>query len=422
MLPMLRLLPRTHGCASRRHISTLTSVSPLDGRYADLVAPLAPYFSEHALIKARLDHEVAWLKFLLSETPDGFPAVTTRGRQALDLVVAQFCPAQAARVKAMEQRTKHDVKAVEYYLCEEMDKDHELRALRSMVHFGCTSEDINNLAYAGLVQAALRDVILPDMTALRRELLHMAALTARMPMLSLTHGQPASPTTLGKEMANYAHRLGGRARGVADVRITGKFNGAVGTYSAWRTAVPHVDWQHLTTKFIHSRGLHPNLYTTQIEPHDWLAELCHALMRHNTVLLGLNRDLWGYVSRGYFHQHVVATEVGSSTMPHKTNPISFENSEGNLGVANALLGHLADKLPVSRFQRDLSDSTALRNLGVALGHCRLAYVSTRQGLARLSPNAWAMQVDLDDRYELLAEAVQTVLRLHGDHEAYEKLK
>ncbi len=403
--------------------SQLSALSPLDGRYAGSVDSLRPYFSEHALIRYRVRVELAWLAALAAEPAIAelkpFPGSSAA---ALRKLVTGFSERDGERIKAIEARTNHDVKAIEYWLKERLGRDRAVRGALEFVHFAATSEDINNLAYALMLGEARERVMLPQLDAVIAALRAMARRHARLPMLARTHGQPASPTTLGKELANFVHRLRRARSRIAGVALSGKMNGAVGNYHAHTVAYPRFDWERFCRRFVESLGLEFNPYTTQIEPHDALAELLDAYARANSVLLDLDRDLWGYVSLGYFRQRAKRGEVGSSTMPHKVNPIDFENSEGNLGVANALLRHLAEKLPVSRWQRDLSDSTALRNAGAALGHSLLAWTACLRGLGKLGPDARRMAADLEDNWEVLAEAVQQVMRRHGLAGAYEQLK
>ncbi|MCX7892746.1 MAG: adenylosuccinate lyase [Burkholderiales bacterium] len=404
-------------------LSPLTALSPLDGRYAAQADALRPYLSESALIRYRTKIEVEWLIALAAEPriPE-LPAFSAGAAATLRGLVESFSEADAGEVKAIERETNHDVKAIEYWLRGRVAHDPALAAASEFIHFACTSEDINNLAYALMVRDARDRVLLPRIDAVAERLAAAAHELADAAMLARTHGQPATPTTLGKELANVVHRLR-RARGrIAAVALPGKINGAVGNYNAHLAAYPEVDWERFARAFVESLGLEFNPYTIQIEPHDGLAELCDALARANTVLVDLDRDLWGYISLGYFRQKVVAGEVGSSTMPHKVNPIDFENSEGNLGLANALLRHLADKLPVSRWQRDLTDSTVLRNAGVAFGHSLLGYASCLRGLGKLEADRARMAEDLDANWEVLAEAVQTVMRRYGVAGAYEQLK
>ena len=420
----MRLSQESHFMPST---SALTALSPLDGRYAKSAHALRPFFSEFGLIRYRVRIELEWLKALAAE-----PAVRELkrfGRKALaamDRLVERFSERDAEQIKNIEAETNHDVKAIEYWLKGKLvGAGQDARAmLQSLefIHFACTSEDINNLAYALMLADARAQVMLPRLDALIAALRALAHGLADAPMLSRTHGQPASPTTLGKEMANFVHRLRRSRRRIAGVSLLGKTNGAVGNYNAHCVAYPEVDWERLARRFVETLGLEFNPYTTQIEPHDSFAELFDAYAQANTVLLDLDRDLWGYVSLGYFRQRLKKAEVGSSTMPHKVNPIDFENSEGNVGVANALLRHLADKLPVSRWQRDLSDSTALRNSGVALGHTLLAYDACLRGLGKLEADRARLAADLEANWEVLAEPIQQVMRRHGVAGAYEKLK
>jgi adenylosuccinate lyase len=404
-------------------LTTLRAISPVDGRYASKAGPLRDVFSEFGLIRFRVLVEVRWLQFLADE-----PAVAELAplpghlKDMLNGIVDGFTGEDAARIKAIEATTNHDVKAVEYYLGERLGEGSDAAAVRGFIHFGCTSEDINNLAYALMLRHGRDDVLLPAMRELGAALDAMSRRHADLAMLSRTHGQTASPTTLGKEIANVAERLRLQRDGLQAVAVRGKFNGAVGNFNAHVAAYPEVDWPAVSARFVESLGLDANAMTTQIEPHDWIAEYCHALARYNTVLTDLCRDVWGYISLGYFRQRRVEGEVGSSTMPHKINPIDFENAEGNLGVANALLGHFAAKLPLSRWQRDLTDSTVLRNVGVALAHSLIAVESCRRGLGKLQPDPERIAADLDDAWEVLGEAVQTVMRRYGIDEPYEKLK
>jgi len=401
----------------------LHALSPLDGRYAEKCADLAAIFSEAALIGQRVRVEAAWFAALAES---GRFAVLSNLPQAVATRVAALSrgvdEAGAARVKAIERRTNHDVKAVEYYLRDELAAAGATPAQLEFVHFACTSEDVNNLAYALMLDAARERVLLPAIAAVADELASLASRHAPLAMLSRTHGQAASPTTLGKEAANFAARLRRAADGLRRVVILGKFNGAVGSFNAHVAADPAADWRALSRRLVEGLGIAPNEHTTQIEPHDWIAEYCDALARADTILVDLCRDAWGYVSLGYFAQKAVAGEVGSSTMPHKVNPIAFENAEGNAGIANAMLRHFSEKLPVSRWQRDLTDSTVMRNLGAAFGHSLLAWRSALAGLARIEPDPARIAADLDAHWEVLAEAVQTVLRAHGVPGGYEKLK
>ncbi len=401
----------------------LTAISPIDGRYADKNEALRPLFSEYGLIRHRVLVEVRWLQALAAEPAIAeVPPLSPEAQRFLEDIVVNFSEADAERVKAIERTTNHDVKAVEYFLKEKVAGVAELARIAEFIHFACTSEDINNLAYALMVKAGRDEALLPLVDEVVEEIARLAHRTAAVPMLSRTHGQPASPTTLGKEMANVVHRLRRQRRQLAAVEILGKINGAVGNYNAHVVAYPEVDWPALSRRFVEGLGLVWNPYTTQIEPHDWIAEFFDALARLGTVLIDFDRDVWGYISLGYFRQKTTASEVGSSTMPHKVNPIDFENSEGNLGIANAVARHLAEKLPVSRWQRDLTDSTVLRNLGVALAHTRLALQSTLKGLAKLEVDEGRLAEDLDANWEVLAEAVQTVMRRYGVERPYEKLK
>jgi adenylosuccinate lyase len=404
-------------------LAALTALSPLDGRYAGKVAALSGHFSEFGLIRHRVRIEIAWLEALAAEPaiPE-VPPFPPAAAEALAAVARDFAPADAARVKAIERETNHDVKAVEYWLKERLAAVPEVARVAEFIHFACTSEDINNLAHGIALADARRDVLLPLLHAVAGDLRALAHAHAALPMLARTHGQPATPTTLGKELANVVARLERQIAAFAKVPVKGKMNGAVGNYNAHVVAYPEVDWERFAARVVTSLGLEFNPYTTQIEPHDCIAEYCDALARANTVLIDLDRDVWGYISVGYFRQRMRAGEVGSSTMPHKVNPIDFENSEGNLGLANALLRHFAEKLPISRWQRDLTDSTVLRNLGVALGHALLGCASLRQGLGKLEADPAATAADLDANPEVLAEAIQTVMRRYGLPTPYEQLK
>ena len=407
----------------RLELSPLTALSPLDGRYGAKTAPLRALFSEFGLIRHRVLVEVRWLQ-MLSDHPGipEVPAFSPATRALLARIADDFNKDDARRVKAIEATTNHDVKAIEYFLKEKAADNGEIAKVSEFIHFACTSEDINNLAHGLMLARARADVLLPTMDRVIHAIDDLARRYADAPMLARTHGQPASPTTAGKELANVAYRLQRQREQFAAVAILGKINGAVGNYNAHLAAYPDVDWPAAARGFVEALGLTWNPRTTQIEPHDYIAELFHALMRFNTVLLDFDRDVWGYISLGYFRQKVVAGEVGSSTMPHKVNPIDFENSEGNLGLANALLDHIAAKLPVSRWQRDLSDSTVLRNLGVGAGYALLAYDSCLKGLGKLDLNAARLSEDLDANWEVLAEAIQTVMRRYGVDQPYEKLK
>jgi len=404
-------------------LSALTALSPLDGRYREKVSSLAEHFSEYGLIRNRIKVELAWLSALADEPSIAeVPAFSAAARTALAAAAAEFGAADAERVKAIERTTNHDVKAMEYWLKQRFAGMPEIARVAEFIHFACTSEDINNLAYASMLLEARRAVLVPEIEGLVADLRVLAHAHATLPMLGRTHGQAATPTTLGKEMANVVARLERALPAFSQGRLAGKINGAVGNYNAHRVAYPDVDWQALARRVVASLGLDFNAYTTQIEPHDDLAALFDALARLDTIVIDLDRDIWGYISLGYFRQSVKEGEVGSSTMPHKVNPIDFENSEGNLGLANALLRHLADKLPISRWQRDLTDSTVLRNAGVALGHSLLGFLACRQGLAKLAVDPARLAADLEANWEVLAEAIQTVLRRYGAPEPYEQLK
>ena len=404
-------------------LTPLTALSPLDGRYAGKVEALRAHFSEFGLIRNRVRVEVAWLKALAAEAHFAeIPAFSEETRAELDEVVTAFSAADGEAIKAIEARTNHDVKAMEYWLKERLSDNAEVMAVSEFIHFGCTSEDINNLSHALMLKDARAANLLPALDAVTARLVELAHQHAELPMLSRTHGQPASPTTLGKEMANVAARLKRARARIAAVPLSAKFNGAVGNYNAHLAAYPNFDWEGFARRFVESFGLEFNPYTIQIEPHDAMAELFDAIARANTILLDLNRDVWLYISLGYFRQKLKAGEIGSSTMPHKVNPIDFENSEGNLGLASAVLRHLADKLPVSRMQRDLTDSTVLRNMGVALGYVLLGCESLLRGLDKLELNEAALAADLDSAWEVLAEPIQTVMRRYGLPEPYEQLK
>jgi adenylosuccinate lyase len=403
--------------------SPLAALSPLDGRYARTADPLRSYFSEQGLIRYRVRVELAWLEALAAERAiRELKPFSAKTKAELEKLVQSLSERDAERIKDIEAETNHDVKAIEYWLKEKLAQNAEAQRSLEFIHFACTSEDINNLAYALMVRESREAVMLPRLAELIEALKRLAHRHAGLAMLSRTHGQAASPTTLGKEMANFAARLERARSRVAGVAVLGKINGAVGNYNAHVAAYPDFEWERFGRRFVERLGIEFNPYTTQIEPHDWLAELLDAYARCNSIVLDLDRDLWGYIALGYFRQKTKKGEIGSSTMPHKVNPIDFENSEGNVGVANALLRHLADKLPVSRWQRDLSDSTAQRNLGAALGHTLLAYASCLRGLAKLEADPARLAADLEANWEVLAEAVQQVMRRHGVPEAYEKLK
>jgi adenylosuccinate lyase len=404
-------------------LSSLTAISPLDGRYNDKTADLRPIFSEYGLMRHRVLVEVRWLQLLAgSDAIAEVPGLSHHAGKVLDNIAENFNLEDAQRIKNIETTTNHDVKAVEYFLKEKMTGNRELEAIGEFTHFACTSEDINNLAYALMLREARSQIILPVMDEVIAAVTRLAHRYADQAMLSRTHGQPASPTTLGKEMANVVHRLKRQREQLLGVSVLGKINGAVGNYNAHLAAYPDVDWEALARDFVTDLGLEWNPYTTQIEPHDYIAEYFDSVSRFNTVVLDLCRDIWSYISIGYFKQKAVANEVGSSTMPHKINPIDFENAEGNLGLANALFHHLSSKLPVSRWQRDLTDSTVLRNLGVGIAHSTLAYRSALRGISKLEADPERMAGDLDACWEVLAEAIQTVMRRYGIETPYEKLK
>jgi adenylosuccinate lyase len=404
-------------------LSTLSALSPLDGRYASKTDGLRPWLSEAAFMKQRVQVEVHWLIALSQAKLPDFPSFSANAEAVLLKLVADFSDVDAERIKAIEAVTNHDVKAVEYWMKEKVVGHAELEKASEFIHFACTSEDINNTSHGLMLKGAREEVILPKLRELLTALTYLAVANADVPMLSRTHGQPASPTTLGKEMANVAMRLQRAIANIERVPLLGKMNGAVGNYNAHLSAYPDVDWEKFSKEVVEKRlGLEFNPYTIQIEPHDYMAELFDAVARANTILLDMNRDIWGYISVGYFKQKTKAGEIGSSTMPHKVNPIDFENSEGNLGIANALLKHLSEKLPVSRWQRDLTDSTVLRNLGTALGHSLLAYDSALKGLGKLETNPERLAEDLNNCWEVLAEPVQTVMRRFGVPNPYEQLK
>ncbi|WP_445366471.1 adenylosuccinate lyase [Methylomonas sp. BW4-1] len=402
--------------------SELTAISPIDGRYAGKVDALRPIFSEYGLIRYRVEVEVRWLQALAAETKIAeVPALSAEANAILNKIVSDFSEADAQAVKDIEKTTNHDVKAVEYLLKEKVKGNAELHAINEFFHFACTSEDINNLSYALMLKEG-RVLILAEIDATINAIKQLALDSADQPMLSRTHGQSATPTTVGKEFANVVARMQRQREQLAKVELLGKINGAVGNYNAHCVAYPDVDWPVFAQNFVESLGLTFNPYTIQIEPHDYMAEFFHALSRFNTILLDFDRDVWGYISLGYFKQKTVAGEVGSSTMPHKVNPIDFENSEGNLGLANAIFGFLADKLPVSRWQRDLTDSTVLRNIGVGIAHTSIAIQSTLKGISKLEFNPALLDQDLEQNWEVLAEPIQTVMRRYGIEKPYEKLK
>ncbi|MDW6093214.1 adenylosuccinate lyase [Vibrio rhizosphaerae] len=405
-------------------LSALTAVSPVDGRYGSKTIALRSIFSEYGLLKYRTIVEVRWLQ-KLSSTPgiQEVPAFSQEANNILNEIAANFSEADAERIKEIERTTNHDVKAVEYFLKEKVSAHPELNAVSEFIHFACTSEDINNTSHALMLKEARETVILPEIRKIIDAIRALAAEYRDIPLLSRTHGQPASPSTMGKEMANVAYRMERQYQQIANVEILAKINGAVGNYNAHLSAYPELDWHQFSESFItESLGVTWNPYTTQIEPHDYIAELFDAIARFNTILIDFDRDVWGYIALGHFKQKTIAGEIGSSTMPHKVNPIDFENSEGNLGLANAVFSHLAQKLPISRWQRDLTDSTVLRNLGVGVGYAMIAYSSTLKGISKLEVNRAALLAELDQNWEVLAEPVQTVMRRYGIEKPYEKLK
>ncbi|RKR79295.1 adenylosuccinate lyase [Marinobacter nauticus] len=404
-------------------LTALTAISPVDGRYGSKVSVFRSIFSEYGLIRNRVTVEIRWLQKLAAHPAiTEVPAFSAEANAFLDKLVSEFSLADAERIKEIERTTNHDVKAVEYLIKEKIADVPELHAVTEFVHFACTSEDINNLSHGLMLREGLDHGLLPAMDNLVEKLAELAREHAEQPMLSRTHGQTASPTTVGKELANVVYRLRRQLMQIREVEIMGKINGAVGNYNAHLSAYPDVDWAANAEEFIESLGLDWNPYTTQIEPHDYIAELYDAIARFNTILIDLDRDIWGYISLGYFKQKTVAGEIGSSTMPHKVNPIDFENSEGNLGIANALFSHLSAKLPISRWQRDLTDSTALRNLGVGFAHSLIAYEATLKGLGKLEINPARLNEDLNNAWEVLAEPIQTVMRRYNIEKPYEKLK
>ena len=404
-------------------LTALNALSPLDGRYQSKVDSLRPFFSEYALIKHRALVEVEWLKALAAApTIKEIQAFSPSTIQELDAAINKFGEADAAQVKTIEMRTNHDVKALEYWLKDKFANNAEIKKASEFIHFACTSEDINNLSHALMLKNAREQAMLPSLAGLIARLTELANQLADQPMLSRTHGQTASPSTMGKELANVVYRLKRQEHQLKNNEILGKINGAVGNFNAHLSAYPDVDWESFAKKFVESLGLTYNPMTIQIEPHDYMAELYDALARINTILIDINRDIWGYISVGYFKQKLKAGEIGSSTMPHKVNPIDFENSEGNLGLANAILRHLAEKLPISRWQRDLTDSTVLRNMGVAFGYTLLGYDSCLRGLNKLEVNPQRLAEDLNNSWEVLAEPIQTVMRRYGIENPYEQLK
>ncbi len=405
------------------NLSSLSAVSPIDGRYGSKTHSLRTIFSEFGLIRARVEVEIRWLQ-QLSINPGiaEVPAFSEQTTAQLNAIIANFSEADAQAVKDIEATTNHDVKAVEYFIKEQFKGNSELESVSEFVHFACTSEDINNLSHGLMLKAGVETVLLPELVSITNAISSLAKTNATVPMLSRTHGQTASPTTLGKEMAVFSARLARQIEQIKNVPLLGKINGAVGNYNAHISAYNNVDWEANAQTFIEGLGLTWNPYTTQIEPHDYIAELFDSVARFNTILIDFNRDLWGYISLAYFKQKTIAGEVGSSTMPHKVNPIDFENSEGNLGLANAIFGHLASKLPISRWQRDLTDSTVLRNMGVGFGYSAIAYASALKGISKLQTNETALAKDLDNAWEVLAEPIQTVMRRYNIDQPYEKLK
>lgn len=404
-------------------LSQLTAISPVDGRYGSKTAALRPIFSEYGLIRHRVLVEIRWLQHLASiKDITEVPAFSAETQKLLNGIVDGFSEQDALRVKEIENTTNHDVKAVEYLLKEKIAGNKELEAVNEFIHFACTSEDINNLSHALMLREARDTVMLQLIDELVNALTSLAKELAGQPMLAHTHGQPASPTTVGKEIANVVYRLQRQIKQIKSVPLLGKLNGAVGNYNAHLSAYPNLDWASISKNFIESLGLEQNPYTIQIEPHDYMAELFDAFSRFNNIVMDFDRDIWTYISMGFFKQKTIAGEVGSSTMPHKVNPIDFENSEGNIGIANAIFSHLSAKLPISRMQRDLTDSTVLRNLGVGFAHCVIAYQSTLRGISKLQVNSDALHNTLDTNWEVLAEPIQTVMRRYGIEKPYEKLK
>ena len=405
------------------NLSALTALSPVDGRYGSKTSELREYFSEFGLIKQRVVVEVRWLQALAKlEDVAEVPPFSDEANALLNGIVDNFSEADAQRVKDIEATTNHDVKAVEYFLKEKVADNAELHAINEFIHFACTSEDINNLSHALMLKGGRDEVLLPYCDKLISELTRLAKEYKTIPMMARTHGQPASPTTMGKEMANVAVRLRRQRDQIAEIALLGKINGAVGNYNAHLSAYPETNWHGFAESFVESLGITWNSFTTQIEPHDYIAELYDAIARFNTIVIDFDRDIWAYIALGHFKQRTIAGEIGSSTMPHKVNPIDFENSEGNLGIANAILGHLSSKLPVSRWQRDLTDSTVLRNLGVGLAYAVIAYQATLKGISKLQVNEQSLADELDNNWELLAEPIQTVMRRYGIEKPYEKLK
>jgi adenylosuccinate lyase len=404
-------------------LSALSAISPVDGRYGNKVAALRPIFSEFGLIKYRVTVEVRWLQ-KLAQMPliAEVPPFSEQANQVLNALIENFSEEDALRIKTIEATTNHDVKAVEYFLKEKVANNNELNAVTEFIHFACTSEDINNLSHGLMLKDCRDHVLLPELDEILAQIKALAIEYKDIPMLCRTHGQPASPSTMGKEMANVYIRLQRQREQIAQVEILGKINGAVGNYNAHISAYPEVNWHEFSQTFVESLGLTWNAFTTQIEPHDYIAELFDAIVRFNTILIDFDRDIWGYIALGHFKQKTIAGEIGSSTMPHKINPIDFENSEGNLGIANALFTHLAQKLPISRWQRDLTDSTVLRNLGVGFAHSIIAYQASLKGINKLEVNEQNLRAELDHNWEVLAEPIQTVMRRYGIEKPYEKLK
>lgn len=405
-------------------LNALTALSPIDGRYQDKAAALRPIFSEFGLLKYRVTVEVRWLQKLAAHTQiQEVPALSAEASNYLDSIVANFSVEDANRIKTIERTTNHDVKAVEYFLKEKCEALPELYKINEFIHFACTSEDINNTSHALMLKTAREKVLLPEWKKVINAVVELAGRYKNIPLLSRTHGQPASPTTIGKEMANVAYRLKRQYKQLENLEILAKINGAVGNYNAHLSAYPDIDWHTFSQEFIEqSLGVTWNPYTTQIEPHDYIAEFFDCVARFNTIVIDFDRDMWGYIALNHFKQRTIAGEIGSSTMPHKVNPIDFENSEGNLGLANAIMSHLGQKLPISRWQRDLTDSTVLRNLGVGLGYALIAYASTLKGISKLEVNEQHLRDELDQNWEVLAEPIQTVMRRYGIEKPYEKLK
>ncbi|WP_308566608.1 adenylosuccinate lyase [uncultured Haemophilus sp.] len=404
-------------------LSALTALSPIDGRYQDKATALRGIFSEFGLLKFRVTVEVRWLQKLAATAEiQEVSSLSKEANDYLNKIVEEFSLQDAERIKEIERTTNHDVKAVEYFLKEKSEALPELAKVSEFIHFACTSEDINNLSHALMLKTAREEVILPEWQKLIDEITRLANEYKTIPLLSRTHGQPASPSTVGKEMANVVYRLKRQFKQLQQNEILGKINGAVGNYNAHLSAYPNINWHKFSEEFVTSLGLNWNPYTTQIEPHDYIAEYFDAVVRFNTIIIDFDRDLWGYIALNHFKQRTIAGEIGSSTMPHKVNPIDFENSEGNLGLANAVMTHLGQKLPISRWQRDLTDSTVLRNLGVGLGYCLIAYAATRKGISKLEVNEQHLRDELNQNWEVLAEPIQTVMRRYGIEKPYEKLK